>query len=456
MNRSKKLAALLAILLAVSAAVFSVSCWEEHKEQIQNSDMAILEVPVESVKSLSWEYQDDALSFHKDGTWLYDGDEAFPVNGETLEAMLEQFQSFTAAFIIENVEDYSQYSLDAPICTINLEAGDQTYEIKLGDYSKMDSQRYVDIGDGNVYLMKNDPLDYFDAELSDVIRHDEVPAFGQVDGIRFSGTENYSVSYEENGGNSYRDSDVYYTQRDGDLLPLDTSKVYAYLNEIGYLSLTNYVTYNATDEELQNYGLDQPELKVCVDYYNEDETAQETFELNLSRDPAEQDGSEDETITAYARVGDSSIVYKISSYSYTSLMGASYDDLRHREVLPADFTDVSQLDISLENQTYTLISEKKDDTRAFFYQENELDMTGLQNALETLRADSFTGEAPDQKQEISLIVHLDRTGNPLIQIDLYRYDGTQCLAVVDGEPMSLVDRAAVVDLIESVNAIVLN
>ena len=137
-------------------------------------------------------------------------------------------------------------------------------------------------------------------------------------------------------------------------------------------------------------------------------------------------------------------------------MGASYDDLRHREVLPADFADVSQLDISLENQTYTLISEKKDDTRAFFYQENELDMTGLQNALETLRADSFTGEAPDQKQEISLIVHLDRTGNPLIQIDLYRYDGTQCLAVVDGEPMSLVDRAAVVDLIESVNAIVLN
>ena len=37
----------------------------------------------------------------------------------------------------------------------------------------------------------------------------------------------------------------------------------------------------------------------------------------------------------------------------------------------------------------------------------------------------------------------------------YRYDGNKCLAVVDGEPVSLVDRSHVVDLIEAVNAIVL-
>ena len=36
------------------------------------------------------------------------------------------------------------------------------------------------------------------------------------------------------------------------------------------------------------------------------------------------------------------------------------------------------------------------------------------------------------------------------------YDGTNCLAVVDGTPVSLVARADVVDLIEAVNEIVLN
>lgn len=319
----------------------------------------------------------------------------------------------------------------------------------------MDSQRYVDIGDGNVYLVKHDPLDDFDAGLSDVIRHDEIPAFGQVNSIEFSGVANYSVSYEENSGNSYRDSDVYYTSSGGNQLPLDTSKVNAYLNELRSLSLTNYVTYNATDGELQSYGLDQPELRISVDYQDGNDTAQ-TFVLNLSRDPAEQDGSKDGTITAYARVGDSPIVYQISSSSYTSLMAASYDDLRHREVLPAGFADISRLNISLDDQTYTLVSEGKGDARTFSYQDEELDMTGLQSALEGLSADSFTDEVPSQKQEIGLTVHLDRDGNPAVQIDLYRYDGTYCLAVVDGTPVSLVDRADVVDLIEAVNAIVLN
>ena len=39
---------------------------------------------------------------------------------------------------------------------------------------------------------------------------------------------------------------------------------------------------------------------------------------------------------------------------------------------------------------------------------------------------------------------------------MYRYDGTNCIAVVDGEPVSLVSRSLVVDLVEAVNSIVLN
>ena len=43
-----------------------------------------------------------------------------------------------------------------------------------------------------------------------------------------------------------------------------------------------------------------------------------------------------------------------------------------------------------------------------------------------------------------------------MQIQLYRWDGTCCLAVVDGEPVSLVPRTQAVDLMEAVRAIVLN
>ena len=42
------------------------------------------------------------------------------------------------------------------------------------------------------------------------------------------------------------------------MLPLDTERVQSYLDIITYAVLTDYVTYNATEEELQSYVLDSP------------------------------------------------------------------------------------------------------------------------------------------------------------------------------------------------------
>ena len=76
--------------------------------------------------------------------------------------------------------------------------------------------------------------------------------------------------------------------------------------------------------------------------------------------------------------------------------------------------------------------------------------------MEALEAESFTSEEPTRKEEISLTLTLGLEGDPTVTIELYRYDGDSCFAVVDGDPVSLVPRSEVVDLIEAVNAIVLN
>ena len=343
MKQSKKIYILLGVLAVACIATFGVIQLEEHKEQIKNSDEIILEVPSDSVQSLSWKNKSGTFAFHKDEKWLYDEDEAFPVDEEKINELLKQFQAFGVSFVIEGVEDYGQYGLDDPVCTINLTTEDQSYEILLGKYSSMDSERYVSIGDGNVYLVKNDPLDYFDAILSDMIDHDEIPAFAQVTEIQFAGAEGYSIVYEEDSANTYCADDVYFAQQDGKKLPLDTSRVDHYLSTISNLNLTDYVTYNATEEDLRTYGLDVPELTATVDYTSENEDGGEisdTFVLNIGRDPEEKkaaekaaeeesDSSKEEGIMAYARVGESQIVYRISSDDYKELMVASYDSLRH-------------------------------------------------------------------------------------------------------------------------------
>lgn len=475
MKRSKRLYILLGVLVVVCAGTYGVLQYEERKEQISNSEEVVLEISGDDVTGLSWEYNSETLSFHKGDTWIYDDDEAFPVNEDKINELLDIFREFGVSFVIEDVEDYGQYGLDDPVCTIDIETADETYEIQLGDYSTMDSERYVSIGDGNVYLVQEDPLDSFDAVLSDMIRNDETPSFGsaQVAQIQFSCSEEYQITYEEDSTDTYCADDVYFTERDGEICPLDTSNVDSYLNTISNLDLTDYVTYNATEEELASYGLDAPDLTVTVQYTPEDdedteenEAVEQTFVLNISRDPEEaaaaeneseesSDTEETEDVTAYVRVGDSQIVYQLTTDQYNSLTAASYNDLRHQEVVTADFDDIRQIDISLEDQEYTIAVKEEDGDKTYSYGEEEVDISDFQSALEALTADSFTEEEPSDKKEIGLTLHLDNENYPEVTVDLYRYDGTYCLAVVDGTPVSLAERSYVIDLIEAVNAIVL-
>ena len=510
MKKLSKIIILLGVLLVVCAAAFVVSRQEDKKEQIKNSDEIILTLDSDSVTALSWEYEDVSLAFHKDeDTWLYDDDEAFPVDEEKISALLEQFLEFGVAFEIDEVEDYSQYGLDDPTCTIHITAGEEEYEITLGAYSTIDEERYVSIGDDKVYLVSHDPMEDYEITLEDMIKNDEIPNMNGATDLQFEGEENYKISYEEDSTNTYCADDVYFT----DNKPLDSTLINSYLNTLSSVSLSEYASYNVTDEELTAFGLDDPELTITVEYPVEDEdadeneetTTTESFVLHIGRNQEEleaamaaeeESDSEDQEegtaevsedtgsttestadgdsedaenqVTAYARVGDSQIVYVITTDEYDSLMASSYNDLRHKEVITASFDDIDQIDITLENTDYTITAEVPEDAeedtteKVWHYtgaEDEDLDITTLESAITTLAAadaDSFTEESPAEKEEISFTLHLNNENYPEIKVQLYRYDGENCLAVVDGTTVSKIPRSQVVDLIEAVNSIVLN
>ncbi len=167
-------------------------------------------------------------------------------------------------------------------------------------------------------------------------------------------------------------------------------------------------------------------------------------------------------MAAYARVGDSRIVYSLSSQEYAQLTRASYNDLRHRGVITASFDDIDQIAITLEGEDYVLTSREEDGETVWKYTgDEELDISELKMAVRALKAfdaDSFTDEEPadTDREEIGLTVHLDNETWPEIAAVFYRHDGNDCLAVVNGEPFAYVPRSEVVDLIEAVYAIVLN
>ena len=284
--------------------------------------------------------------------------------------------------------------------------------------------------------------------------------------------------------------------RDGETVPLDTASVRQYLNTVTSLDLLDYVTYNATEDELKEYGLDSPVLSVTVNYTytetdedGEETTVSDTCVFHISENPEERaeadkqiaDGNNAGSVTKYVRIGDSQIVYTMDDVDYAILAAASYNDLRHNDVFWADFEIVTQIDIILEGNEHTLISElNEDEERVWYYGEDALapaateettditeetqaederetlDLADFESALLALTADSFTDELPGEVEEIGLTLHLDNENFPTVEIRLYRYDGSFCLAVVDGDPVSLVSRSSVMDLVEAVQAIVLN
>ncbi|MFR8917586.1 MAG: DUF4340 domain-containing protein [Oscillospiraceae bacterium] len=469
MRKATKLYALLGVLLVVCITAFAISRYEEKKEQIKNSGEVILEIPTESVTALSWTNESGTFSFTKDETWVYDEDNAFPVDEEKINDLLEQFTSFAAAFAIDDVEDFAQYGLDEPICTIHITADEESYTVELGDFSKMDEQRYVSIGDGKAYLVSHDPLDEFDAVLRDMILDDTIPEFDTAEQIEFSGSENYTIIRDEDGKSICVD-DIYFT--DGQ--PLDTDNVDAVLSAIQSLSLTNYVSYNVTDEELTTFGLDDPELTVKMEYStrDDDENVEDsgTLLLRISRNPeeiaayeeaVEKDEDDLPDVTCYVRVGQSQIVYEISQSVYDQLTAVSYDTLRHQNLFTADFYMVTSIDVALSGENYTFTynpPEDKDDEDAegtWTYNGEEFDVYDLKTALRAISASSFTDETPTGQEEISLTVHLDNEDFPTFTLTLYRLDGTNCIATVDGKPVALVSRSKTVDLIEAVNELTL-
>ena len=452
MKKQQRLLLLLGVLIAVSALTFAVMKREEHKEIIKNTPATVLEM--KEIDSVSWDYDGSSYAFRKeDGGWVYEADEAFPVDEEKMADLLSQFASMGAAFTIEEVEDYGQYGLTNPICTITLTQGEQTAEIQLGDYSQMDSQRYASLGDGNVYLLSHDPLEEFDTDLSGLIRQDAaLPETVTVENISVSGGDSYSR--DEDGG-SLNDDDVYF--RDADGAALDTDRVDSYIRKLQILELTDYVTYSATEQDLKDCYLDTPAKTVTVTYTTDEEDAgTQTFTLHLGKEP---DKSEDEPGQAYARVGDSPILYRIDGDTYDKLIACDYNDLRHQRVFCADFAQADSLTVTLDGITteftYGVPEDSEDKEAVWMLNGTEVDLSEVRVALESMTADEFTAAAPTGRQELTLTVHLDREGTDSVTITLYRLDGTQCLAQVDGQSLCYFPRTQAVELIEALNEILL-
>ena len=458
MKRAKKLYVMLAVLALVCAAALIASSVKERGENIAVSGEELLAIPVESVEAFRWEEEgEEPLAFHREGErWVCDGDEDFPASVDKVEGLLTQFEAFGVGFAIEDADNLGDYGLAKPVARLTLETKDGEQTLELGDFSQMDGQRYVSVGDGKVYLAIHDPYEEFsNATLRSLIEDTEVPAMDDVQEVNFTGAEEYAIRRVEEGTFA-RPGDIWAVEQGGREIALDPDLVEGYFDLFTGSLLVNYADYHATKEELAAFGLDEPELTVEI------RQGEESFALHIGLDPEEEkawekmsdkEREEADAVTAYAQVEGSGIVYELNPVDYEGISACGVDDLRHREVLSAEVEDVRRLEATVDGEACILTAQPEKEDLRWEYRGEKVDGYDLEDALRALRITDF-GDFEAGPLELTFTVEL--ASKQEIQVDLYRYDGDSCVAAVDGETLGLVDRADAMDLVETIRTVMLN
>lgn len=475
MKKYKKLLILLGVLVIVTAAVIIVTNTQRKKEEIKVSGEIIYTVNEENASSISWNSEENNYAFHRgpDGKWVYDKDAEFPVSQDEIEDVFDLFRALKASFVIEHVTDFAQYGLKEPVSTVTITtteraedmadketqargesqtpAEERTIQILIGAFSVMDGQRYISIGDGNVYMVKDDPYETLNVPEKMMIQNDKIPYFTNIRKADVTADgESFMIGYDRKNyaEYSYARDDYYYMEKGGKKLMLDPTVSLKYFTNVVNSFLENYANYKVRDEELSDYGLDKPEFRIDLDTFinNSDGTVTEdSFSMAISRDPAyvKAQGNADQEppeFKAYLRKDDSRIIYELTEEQYKTLTGCTYNDLRYKAIMPADIGDIEGIDFTVDGHTYSITSALEDNVRTYYFDGKEINISNLKNALISFTADTFTDEAPEGPDELTMVFRLASENFPEVKVTCYRKDGNHSLIAVDGQPEALVLR----------------
>ncbi len=456
MKRTKTLAILGIVLVAMCAAIAIVKGVEQHIDSINTIDEEIVTLDTTTISEVSWEYGEASLDFVKtDDVWISTDDETFPVDQDYMYDFLDNFSSVHASFIIDDVEDYDQYGLETPEATLTFTFEDEETEaltISFGAFSTMDSKRYISIGNGSVYLIDDDLLEYVSTDRDDFILNDVMESFDQVTKFDVAGDNNVTICFDDENNYTYTDSYNYYLVENGNYRALSGSYAKAYINLIKNMSFTDYATYNASTSDLSEYGLDNPSLTCTIEgkVTEDDATVVKTVTVYVGVT------GEDETRAAYARMGDSEIIYNISTDDYDSLLNGGYDNLRPSEVISANGDYISSVNVTFEGTVYTINIVESDDDIKYTVNDYEVDITDVMSNIQALTLSEVTDEATLGDLEFTFTINQDFNGYDTLTASMYRYDGDSVVVTFNGETIGLMDRSYMVDLRESVTKMILN
>ena len=466
MKRQKRLIVLSGVLVVCVAGAVVISRID-FEEKMTGMETTIVDVDSADITKLSWNYEDEVSFTREDDEWKYGSDDKMAVDQELLDEIAENLSNITSDKMVEEVQSLGVYGLSEPQYNITVETEDETYEIAVGDETFSDGEVYISIGDDYVYLTDAGLIDDISYSLLDCVQKEEIPEMESISSVSVNNEDTLDIVYAEDSGYCYSDAYTYYLKDGESYQNLDNENTESMFTTMSEFAWEECVDYYAEDSELSSYGLDEPDAEVSIVYTpaeeEDDSENADSDEQTFSYEVGTADGA------YYAKLTDSNIVYSISEDVYNAAVDAAYDELKPDEVVLLDWDTVDSVEIELDGNVYTVdIESNEDDEYTYTFGDSEIEFQDVLDQLSDITIPEESTEddetsVPEEepalsnnKTELSLTFHRNTEEYSTVEVVFYQYNGSYCIAALNGDELNYVDRSAVVNLKEAVNSVILD
>lgn len=427
--------------------------------------VTVAAVEADDVVSLRWTYEDETLSLTKadNGGWINEDSEDMPIDADKVDNMLSALSSIVSTRSIEDPQTLSDYGLDPGVCDINIGLEDgSTLAFSIGDYNSVSSCYYM-LYEDTVYLVDDTLLSAYSVTEQDLLAYESIPDISDTQSITISSGDNIlSLRYLDSDMEAYSYTDAYtwFLEENDSYTPLSSSAAQTLKSSISDMEFLSCAAWDADENALSEYGLNQPAGQVTVSYLEDtndedsDAEAEEATVTLLFGSYTDDDG-------CYVMLEGSTMVYTIDATTADTLLLATRQSLLPTDICLVAEDIVERMDITMDGitSTITMTHETQEDedaetTTTSYLGDTELNPDEIDNMFLLLQSLSSQGDADSslgqREPVLTITFQLNNENFPELTLSFSTYDSTSYLVTFQEESRMLCSKSDVRDLMDQI------
>ena len=414
------------LLIAVTAFILSryvnvnygnTEISAENQDNINNSTLLSLDPDTVSEIKVS----NDTGSYtlvNNAGEWTCQDIPEMPVAAGKVQEMLEEFGSFHSIRKFEANSELNEYGFDETAARIEFAGSDNiAASVVIGNKT---------VDGGSYYCIVNDYTDDLftvSKEIEKIIVRD-VKYYAQNDTMDYM-PDPMGISVKKNGEildifkpedpeeYTYTDYYSWFTNENGETIPLDSILVNKLLSGVISVQWESAAKFGVTDEELNVYGLKEPEVEITVTGENKENT------LLI--------GKKADAESYYAMKKGSDNVYTVSSDLYELYISADAESLKPNDICHIPWGTVNEISIDCGDESIHILRKPDNINGGYTYAVDEAsvvtsDVEDLKKIIDLMIPVGENASGSDGKLLMKIMFYRDTDIYKELELDIYSYD----------------------------------